>query len=603
MKKRTFTTKLIGYNLILFVSILLVAVLTFYFWVVRDTETRAQEDFGTLTEKTASQFDNLVYNMDKTALQIAANPNIVSWFGKIPKEGQDNYFISNPLLSADVVQLLNSYNFKKDGNTRICLYNDFGDFVYSATTMTTTEGVKDFFDSEDFRAVQQHFSGNNVFSMLRRPGKDILNTSDLPSPDYFSVIRQIKDYFSGTQKNGYVEVQQSVKKMDEIFAHLGSDCYAVVFDGQGRIIYRSPSLEGQAEAEQFLKACNPADFPLGTSVQDGDYVARYQTEEAPLDILFYKQADRITAPMNQFVLFLVVVFVTACAVTVFSERLLINHMSRPLVELNRSVQNVNIDNLRLELDNVEASDELQTLNQAFNAMLQHLKVAIDQRVLSQTNELKAHLFALQSQMNPHFLYNTLAIINMEAEMDGNEKTVMICQTLAQMLKYSASMGDGMATLENELRHASNYLELMKQRYEEGFEYTVEQDDSLRELKVSKLMIQPLCENCFKHAFGEIENVRRITVRTFRTENQWRVTVEDNGCGVADDVIRELEKFKASLSLETMQQQLHTAALGGLSLTNICMRLYLIYGENFVFTMQNTGHGTLVTLGGNLPCSE
>lgn len=603
MKKSTFTAKLMGYNLILFVSILLVAVLTFYFWVVRDTEARAKEDFETLAEKTASQFDNLVYNMDRTALQIAANPNIVSWFGKIPKEGQDNYFISNPLLAADVVQLLNSYNFKKDGNTRICLYNDFGDFVYSATTMTTTEGVEGFFDSEDFRAVQQHFQGNNVFSMLRSPGKDILNTSELPSPDYFSVIRQIKDYFSGTQKNGYVEVQQSVEKMDEIFSHLGSNCYAVVCDAQGRIIYRSPSLDGQTEAERFLQNCSPADFPLGASVQDGDFVARYQTEEAPLDILFYKQADPITAPMNQFVWFLVVVFFTACGVTVFSERLLINRLSRPLVELNRSVQNVNIDNLRLELDNADASDELQSLNQAFNAMLQHLKVAIDQRVLSQTNELKAHLFALQSQMNPHFLYNTLAIINMEAEMDGNEKTVMICQALAQMLKYSSSMGDGMATLEEELRHANNYMELMKQRYEDGFVYTIEQDDSLRELKVSKLMIQPLCENCFKHAFGEIEDVRRITVRTFRTANQWRVTVEDNGCGVTEEVVREFQEFKKSLSLETMQQQLHAAALGGLSLTNTCMRLYLVYGKDFVFTMQNTGHGTLVTLGGNLPCSE
>lgn len=603
MKRNTFTKKLLAYNLILFVSILLAAVLTFYFWVVRDTESRAKEDFAALAEKTASQFDTLVYNMDKTALQIAANPNIVSWFGKIPKDKRDNYFVTNPLVAADIVQLLNSYNFKKDGNSRICLYNDYNDFVYSATTMTTTEGIANFFSTADFQAVQQHFLGNNVFSMLRSPGPDILNTSDLPSPDYFSVIRQIKDYFSGTQKNGYVEVQQSVDKIDQIFADLGSNCYAVVRDAQGTIVYRSPALAENYAARAFLDDCGHKQIPLGISVQGGDYLARYETEEAPLDILFYKQANTITAPLNQFVWFLVVVFFSACGVAVFSERLLIKRLSKPLVELNRSLQNVTLDNLRLDLDKGETSDELQALNKAFNAMLQHLKVAIDQRVLSQTNELKAHLFALQSQMNPHFLYNTLAIINMEAEIDGNEKTVMICQSLAQMLKYSVSMGDGMATLAEEVAYAENYLQLMKQRYEDGFVYTIEQEDSLRTLKISKLTIQPLCENSFKHAFNSIEDVRRIDIRTYRSGNEWRVTVEDNGCGVTEAVVQELQNFKRNTSLETMQLQLHTSTLGGLSLTNTCMRLYLIYGENFVFTIQNTGHGTRVTLGGALPCTE
>lgn len=601
MRHRKFTTKLFLYNLLLFFSIMLVVIAAFYFWVVRDTERRTQEDFGTLTEKAASQFDNVVYNMDKMALQIAANPNIVSWFAKIPKEWGENYFVENPLVSAEIVKLLNSFNFKKDGNSRICLYNDYGDFVYSATTMTTTVGVEQFFDSEEFKSVQRHFLGNNTFSMLRKPGQDILNTSGLPSPEYFSIIREIKDYYSGTQKNGYVEIQQSVERIDHIFNDLGSACYAAIYDRNGEMIYKSPLLKQTPQIIQILEQEDPMDFPIGTSVKSNNYIAHYSIDEAPLEVLFFKPAESVTAPLNGFSMFLVGVFVTVSAIAFFSERLLIVRMSQPLEELSRSVQNVNIDNLRLDLQDTSGSDELQALNQAFNKMLGHLQTAIQQKVLSQTNELKSHLFALQAQMNPHFIYNILAIINMEAEIDGNEKTVQICQTLSKMLKYSSSMGNGMATLKEEIDYTRNYLELMKQRYESSFEYTIDMAQTLQELQVSKLMIQPICENCFKHAFCNIEDVRKIDVKAFTKQNRWFVTVEDNGCGVTPEFLEEFTRFKQELSLDTMQDQLHSLSLGGLSLVNTCMRLYLIYQDDFVFDIENTGHGAIITLGGKLPC--
>ncbi len=603
MKRRKFTTKLLCYNVALVFAIMLAAITAFYFWVVRDTEKRAIEDFETVTEKAALQFDNLVYNMDKTALQIAANPNIVSWFEKIPEEQSENYFEKNPLIESEAVKLLNSFNFKKDGNTRICLYNDYGDFVYSAITMTTIDGVKSFFESEDFKAVKRHFSGNNVFSMFREPGPDVLNTSALPSPDYFSIIREIKDYYSGTQQNGYVEVQQSVTRMDEIFDHLGDSCYAAVYDKNGKIIYMTPSLQGQSKMIAVMESLVPENFPMGVSVQEGDYFSHFKTEEAPLHIMFFKEAHSVVAPLNGFIFFLVVVFVTISAAAFVSERMLIVHLSKPLTELSQSVQNINIDNLRLELEETSSNDELQAVNEVFNKVLSHLETAIEQKILSQTNELKSHLFALQAQMNPHFIYNTLAIINMEAEIDGNEKTVQICQALSKMLKYTSSMGDGMATLKDEIAHTRNYLELMKQRYECSFEYTIEEDPSMESLKVSKLLVQPICENCFNHAFGSIEDVRKIDVKTYHHQECWFVTVEDNGCGVDSKILEEFEIFKKDLTLETMQNKLHSLSIGGLSIVNTCMRLFLIYGDDFVFDIQNTGHGAIVTLGGKMPCSE
>ncbi|WP_102050140.1 sensor histidine kinase [Pygmaiobacter massiliensis] len=599
MKRARFTSKMIIYNLLLFFSIILLVTGVFYYWVVRDIQSRAQIDFETLSGKTAGQFDTLVYNIDKTALQIAANPTIVARFTSLTKNPSANYFIENPLVASEVIRLLNSYNFKKDGNTRICLYNNDHDFVYSATTMTTADGVANFFASDDFKKVNTHFADNNVFSMFRAPGPDILNTSGLPSPNYFSIVRQIKDYYSGTQENGYVEVQQSVARIDKIFSDLGEESYAAVYNQKGALIYLCPALRENAEVLEKFKKLNPASLPLGVIRHDQDFYGRYQTEEAPLDIIFFKSGSTILTPIVSFSLFLVVALLLAMLVAIFSEQVLVKRLSKPLVELNRSIKNVNIDNLKLELANTQDSDELQQLDAAFNKMLAHLHHAIERQLLSQTNELKAHLFALQSQMNPHFIHNILAIINMEAEIDGNEKTVTICKALSRMLSYSSSMGDGFAKAGDELSHTENYLELMKQRYEDGFEYNMQVDESLCNVFIPKLIVQPLCENCFKHAFMNSEEVWRIRVDAVQCDSMWVIAVEDNGTGVTPEFLAEFDQFKNGLTLDSMRDRIQQCTIGGLSLPNIYMRLKLCYGDRFICEIRNTNHGSVVTLGGNI----
>lgn len=615
--RRKFTSKLLIYNLILFLLVMLAVISVFYFRVWRDTDKRARDDFKALTEKTTSQFGQLLYNMDKTALQIAANPNIVTRFSRIPKTSDGRYFVDNPQIAGEVVKLLNSYNFKRDGNSRICLYNDRGDFVYSAMTMTTVDGVEHFFETEDFRNVKEAFSKENVFSSLRPPGEDILNTSALPSPEYFAVVRQIKDYYTGSQKNGYVEVQQSVEALDEIFRDLGEGCYAAIYmpersetgfgdeasgqEGKPRLIYRSPALRkpDHEAIEAWFRDFDPEKIPEGTSKTEKGFAARYRTEDLGLFVLFEKQNAGLTAPLYDFLLLLLLMFAVLTLLVFISEKKLIEHLTRPLLDLQHSVRKVGIDNLKLEPNQDEDSDELRELNTVFNAVLARLDSEIEEKILARTNELKAHLFALQSQMNPHFIYNTLAIVSMEAELAGNEKTVQICKALAEMMKYTSSMDDGTATLRDELKHAENYLSLMKQRYEDEFEYQIESDPEVLKQSVSKLLIQPICENSFKHGFADKEGVKRIWVRARAADGAWEVSVEDNGSGFSPEVIENFERFKSNLSLDTLRHALETSELGGLTLENTCLRLFLTYGERFVFRIENTGEGTRVILGGEM----
>lgn len=600
MKKSKFQSRLFFYNVLFFVLILMVVMGFLYYYLANSLRQRALNDFETLSNKTAEQYNNLVYNMDKTALQIAANPNLVAIFSTLPKDSRRNYFIEEPLVANSVVKLLNSYNFKRDSNTRICLYTDYNDFVYSATTMTTVTAVENYFDNAEFQAVKAHFDSSSIFSMLRPPGRDILNDSTLPSPDYFAIIREIKDYSSNSQKSGYVEVQQSVSRVDGIFGDLGGDCYAAVLDNAGNTIYQSPSLEGAAPAlrKRFMRTVEEP-LPQGMSRQGQDYFCSYWIAEVPLNIVFMREGSVMIGPLRQFSVILVLAMAMVLMIVILSEQLLVKRLTKPLVTLSNLVNGISIDNMKLEIHETEDSDELQQLGDAFNRMFTHLRIAMDSQLIAKTNELKSHLFALQSQMNPHFIYNILAIISIEAENNPNTKITTICSRLSKLLHYSASMGDGFCSVSQELEHAVNYMELMKQRYEELFEYTVCCSSKISKVRIPKLIVQPICENCFKHAFSEKEDGWRVTVTGEATETGWSIAVEDNGSGCSPDFLERFEAMRRAITVDNVKDYMEGATIGGLTLPNIFMRLKLCYGEDFICTVENTGHGSKVTLGGGI----
>lgn len=601
MRRLKFQTKLILCNMLTILLVTACVMGVFFWYLVGNVSSRAADGFETLSARTAAQYDALIYNMDRTALQIAANPNVVATFSGIRPDGSANYFIREPLDDSRMVKLLISYNFKRDGNTRICLYNDDSDFVYTATTMTTGSAIQSFFDSGTFREIQDYFRGGDVYSLYLPPRQDILNDSGLPSPGYFSIIREIKDYSSGSQKCGYVEVQQSVQRMDAIFSDADDPFYAAVLGRDGAVHYQSPSLTacGDEGVLRTVDLARGGGIPTGFHTGGGQYTGLYPLREAGLDVLFIRQSGDVIAPLIQFGVILLAAYAIILATALVIENLLVRKLSRPLAELNKSIRNVSIDNLRLELDAGEKDDELQRLNMAFNQMLSHLRLAIDRQISSRTNELKSHLFALQSQMNPHFIYNILAIISMEASADGNGKIERICSRLSRMLSFSASMGNGFCPLEKELLHADNYLVLMQERYEVLFEYDIACEESVRGAQVPKLLVQPICENCFKHAFKHMEPVWRIHVEAYAEEGRWFVRITDNGPGFSEGFLREYEALCAGITMDNVSEKLGEIGIGGLCIPNILMRLKICYGDGGVCRIRNTAQGAEVTLGGGI----
>lgn len=579
MRKLKYQTKFLLYHTGIMLLIILGTVGYFYSVLVDEMKEKEYKDFQIIAEKTATQLDILFYDMDRTALQIAANPSIVRIFQSLSGTAEENYFMVHPVVKGDVKKMLESYNFKNDGHSRICLYNRCNDFVCTSNRAVTEEGVRQFFESSTFHDMQNFFKQSNKFVYYRDPETDVLALGEKKRVDYLAVVREIKDYYSNSTRCGYIEVQESTKKLDEILADFEPGVRIELFNEENELVYDT-----------------------GQRIEGKDknfYETEISLENAPYVVKFYKNPTEYKQAMKQFYLVLAVVVIIIMIVAVMLEKILVKHLSRPFINLNHSLESVTMDNLHVDIVDEDSTDVVRRLDDSFNAMLKKLNDSMQKQITAKTNEVKSYFFALQSQMNPHFLHNILAIISMESQVDGNKKIPDICRRLGDILRYNSQMGDGYSTIEKECAIAEDYMLLMKVRYEELFEYSIQIDDHTGQLRIPKLIVQPLCENCFQHGLKNVEPIWKIDIHAWHEEKRWFIKVKDNGSGFSEDFLNHFQEEKENMEKSDIKSVLENISIGGLCLPNIYTRMKIEYGKTFVCELYNEERGAVVLLGGEI----
>ncbi len=218
---------------------------------------------------------------------------------------------------------------------------------------------------------------------------------------------------------------------------------------------------------------------------------------------------------------------------------------------------------------------------------------------SKENELKLYLFALQSQMDLHFWNNMLGMISLEAQLKKNNNITKVCGELSKMLSFTSSLGDGFCTLEEELHHAQNYMDIMKMRYGDYFEYQIDVPKDMKQLRIPKNIVQPICENAFLHAFKDKEHVWEIHIDCNRKDKQWLINISNNGIGLDEDTLKKVRTMTETITLDNAMLQMERLSFGGLSFPNVYLRLLLTYFDKAIFEVQNTASGASIILGGEI----
>ena len=243
--------------------------------------------------------------------------------------------------------------------------------------------------------------------------------------------------------------------------------------------------------------------------------------------------------MLDFLIMVVFLMVGLCLVfSYMTSRQLI----KPIRKLKRVIRSTVLDTLdennKAELSNSFA--ELEELNQEFADMNVNLKNSMNALLDSRAQELKSRSLALQSQINPHFYYNTLASIIVLAEKERKEEVITICRNLTRMMRYITGSSNAPVTLREEMDYVRKYLYCMKVRFQENLNYTIEVDESILDVPVPKLIIQPIVENALKYGI-DCKPPWDISIRSVITKDAWRIEVEDSGTGFSEKALEQIRE--------------------------------------------------------------
>ncbi|POQ98926.1 hypothetical protein AU468_11040 [Alkalispirochaeta sphaeroplastigenens] len=283
---------------------------------------------------------------------------------------------------------------------------------------------------------------------------------------------------------------------------------------------------------------------------------------------------------------------------------------RPLADLQVAIAKTNITTLRT-LNSNEGSvqknlrtslDELQAIGDAFQAMQQELNQAVIQLVNAKTQESHARLLAIQSQMDPHFLYNNLATIQAMADEGMNTQISDFTRKMSHMLRYITERSEHGVSLTQEIQYVETYLRLMKIRLQANLTYTMDIPDYMLSICVPKLLIQPLVENSIKHGFSgnppwHLDICGWIEPGHDTSVTKWFVSVADDGSGFLPGVLENLNHHTKNMGLLDDSDQM---AREGIGLLNTYLRLKLFYREQFIFCPEtNSRGGATITIGGTM----
>ena len=294
------------------------------------------------------------------------------------------------------------------------------------------------------------------------------------------------------------------------------------------------------------------------------------------------ETANLTKETSSFILMLTSLLVLFTLITIVVCIYLSRSITKPISNLNETMQKAS-SNLQIVADQSDI-EEINSLSRSFNQLIQKidnlLKKIKEDAKLQRQSEIKV----LQAQINPHFLYNTLDALNWKALQHQDAEMTTLIRSLCDFYRISLSNGDEFIPIKDEIKHVECYLKIQSIRFKNQFTYDLEVESHLLSMYCLKILLQPLIENAITHGLRPLDHPGKIHIRIFTQENNIIMTVEDNGVGMSDQMLDEVNNG------------LSNQALHKYGLYNINQRIRLTYGETYGIHIQSQlNSGTKVTV--------
>lgn len=346
-----------------------------------------------------------------------------------------------------------------------------------------------------------------------------------PHPDYFSPANQERSIYGIVQAVrhhgriiGYLQISDDAETLTDLMTFVDNRqvCVEAVFDNGQRLF---------SSMGTFLPWSDdvPENAFTTITLSNGESRSVLHTHIAPLSLHLYISQDGniITNAdaqqrINLFRRALLILAMAGALIMLVSMGLTrsIRKLTRKLRQIpDTSMVHPETIQLNQLLSNVTSPRDRETheLEQVFNHLMTRLHESTTNEMTLREGTLQAQLNALQAQINPHFIYNTLNIISAKSMESSNYDVIEICDQFAQMLRYSTDMSSRTATMAEEIENVHNYLMLAKARYENNLEFAIDVPENLGSITVPKLTLQPMVENALTHGYNGYNELRKLTV--------------------------------------------------------------------------------------------
>jgi len=479
------------------------------------------------------------------------------------------------------------YEANKDNLISIACYTGEGQLVAAVPVANEKSQVnivkQQWFTDAVGQMENLHFSTPHVQNLF----------DDLSYRYYWvvSLSRAVELTSNGTSTLGVLLVDMNYSSIEQILkkANVGNSSeYVYLIDGKGEIIYHP----GQKLIYTDLYQENNIE---AAGYEDGSTEEIFQGEKRLVTVktVSYTGWKIVSVvPMSSFDMgmtgtkYFVIMLVTVSMLAVILLNQLVSaSIAMPLKKLNNSVKEWETGNMNPSIY-IGGSMEVEHLGRTLRSTVEQIRQLMQDIVVEQEEKRKSELDALQSQINPHFLYNTLDSIVWMIEGERYEDAVFMITQLASLFRISLSRGKTVISVEDELKHARNYMNIQKVRYKNNFEVRFDIDPEILQCCTVKLVVQPLLENAIYYGVECMDGDGEIDVNGYRREDDIYIEVRDNGLGIPEDEVEQLLKEN---------NRVHKRG-SGVGLLNVHNRIRLRFGEEYGLEIESEpDEGTTVRI--------
>lgn len=550
--------------------------------VTKQTQNEYVENMDYEAETIANNLENLFINMDYITIFLMSNSEVLNSIDYISKGEEDTLRYNN---SISVIQK-NLYSYCIDKYFyRVNYFNENGTFITSnfrLDNVTDKERIS--------QIINEKMMLNHTDRYFLLPEHEDYWAANKPEK-VVSLIRRIEG-----ENNGYFEVQVTSDYFEDLIA------LPTAYETRNLVLLNDQIIFSQIDDEAVkakMLEQSPAD-ELGRE-QEFIVIRNYQIHDGDNLKIYYEIT--YSDLFYSIIITYIVITVFVVFIIIFNVFYLQRYVKKLVVPVNYLKQQMdktdieNLDEIHSVVDEKDTLAEIISLNNGYNRLIYRIKTGREKEKKLVELQMKTNLDALQAQVNPHFINNTLNVISYHGALAGDDDICEICNCISNMLKYSADTKKRVVTIREELNYVEAYAEVLKYRYQDKFRCSIKMDPLVLEQKIPKVVIQQLVENSINHGFKDTYTFIEIRIEGWIENDWWFLKVIDNGDGFDEKVLNQLLEEKQIIKNQIINDnRIAEMSIGGMGLMNVYSRMLLLHNEKFLFDIYNTDQGAAVVLG-------